>query len=753
LRVEHRFGEDPAMPGGGVFPARARRRRDARRGARVREALKWRPSDPGHFALRLAIRTGVALPVALALGTWTGNEQTALFAAFGCFATLLFVDFGGPRSVRLGAYLTLGVVCSALIALGTLCSRHAIAAAVVMFLVGFAVLFSGVLNGYIAAAASGTLLTFILPAMVPADAGDIGARLAGWWIALAVSIPATFVLFPARPRDRLRAAVAEAGRALAAYVRDATPEHEHPMSAALDELHERFASTPFRPTGPTGATGALAAMIDELDWLRGLVLRPASSGATLDPTPGELALRETSAQALLASAALVEGRSMQAPDRAAVAQGRERALEELIAQLEDPAVRDDDGRLASALARAWDVRVISYLTLELADRAVLAGGGTPDADGPRWLRFVRRQGVALAASGRLAVAHAGGGSVWFRNSLRGAIGLAIAVLIASEASVQHAFWVALGSLSVLRSSALNTGASIVQALLGTVVGIVAGGLLLVAIGSSDLWLWIVLPFAAMLAAYAPRAVSFAAGQAGFTVAVFVIFDLIAGAGWQVGLVRLQDVSLGFAISLLVGLLFWPRGAATVLRRSTAEALATSARYAEAAVDRLVTAAPAAPAAHRAIEAVGAEGRLDVAFRQRLSERQSDDMALVPVTRLISAATRLRGTGDALLTLADRIGDTPRPAAAHALVTNAHSLSGWYGALSGSVADRRAPPAPAPIDSALRPALLAAVREAAAAGSRDQLVGGTSVAWSALHLAYLERLEDRCAAAAADLASS
>ena len=36
-----------------------------------------------------------------------------------------------------------------------------------------------------------------------------------------------------------------------------------------------------------------------------------------------------------------------------------------------------------------------------------------------------------------------------------------------------------------------------------------------------------LPFATFLAAYAPRAISFAAGQAGFTVAVFVIFDLLA----------------------------------------------------------------------------------------------------------------------------------------------------------------------------------------------------------------------------------
>ena len=49
--------------------------------------------------------------------------------------------------------------------------------------------------------------------------------------------------------------------------------------AAVDELHERWAATPFRPTGPTGATGALATMIDEVDWLTGLALMPASIDA------------------------------------------------------------------------------------------------------------------------------------------------------------------------------------------------------------------------------------------------------------------------------------------------------------------------------------------------------------------------------------------------------------------------------------------------------------------------------------------
>ena len=186
--------------------------------------LRWRPSDPGHFALRQAVRTGIVMPLALALGSAMGDEQTALFAAFGAFAMLVFVDFGGPLAMRALAYLVLATVCSGLIAVGTLCSNAPALGAAVMLVVGFAILFSGVLNGYFAAAASAALLAFVLPAMVPGDASVIGARLGGWWIAAALAVPASLFLLAARPRDRVRAGVAEACRTLAAYVRAPTED-------------------------------------------------------------------------------------------------------------------------------------------------------------------------------------------------------------------------------------------------------------------------------------------------------------------------------------------------------------------------------------------------------------------------------------------------------------------------------------------------------------------------------------------------
>jgi len=652
--------------------------------------------------------------------------------------------------VRIAAYLTLAATASGLIAVGTICSEHPIAAAVAMLVIGFAVLFSGVVNGYLAASGSAVLLTFILPALVPADADAIGARIGGFWIAVALAVPAALFLFPARPRDRLRDGVAACCRALAAYVRHPSEDGAVVLNAAVEELHARFDATPFRPTGPTGATGALAAMIDEIDWLRGLAVAPAADHETIAPTPGEAALRELSADALLASATLVEGRLAELPDRDALERGRETVFEELIAQLEDPAVGDDDQRLWAAVARAWDVRVLSYLVLDLSSRAVLAGGGATGPDGARWMGFLRRQGVALAATERVAAAHVGADSVWFRNSLRGAVGLALAVLIAGETSLQHAFWVVLGSLSVLRSSALNTGSTIVQALVGTVVGILLGAVLLLIVGGSETINWIALPFAVFLAAYAPRAISFAAGQAGFTVAIFALFNLLAPTGRQIGLVRLEDVAIGFGISLGVGLLFWPRGAGSVLRRSLDEALVTGARFVQGVFERVAAVVPEAPVLALEAAADAADDRLDVALRQRLAERPSHDPRLATHTQMVSVATRLRGTALALKYLAQRLGALPRPDAALALRDDARLISAWYIALADGVSTRTPPPPPMPRTD-VRAQLVAAIRAARDGDDPDALFAAVAVAWAGLHLQQLRRLQERVVPAAEQLA--
>ena len=73
--------------------------------------LRWLGQrDRGFAALRRAARTAIIMPAMFALGDKViGNPQAATFAAFGSFAMLLLVDFGGPMAERLQAQAALAV--------------------------------------------------------------------------------------------------------------------------------------------------------------------------------------------------------------------------------------------------------------------------------------------------------------------------------------------------------------------------------------------------------------------------------------------------------------------------------------------------------------------------------------------------------------------------------------------------------------------------------------------------------------------
>ena len=136
----------------------------------------------------------------------------------------------------------------------------------------------------------------------------------------------------------------------------------------------------------------------------------------------------------------------------------------------------------------------------------------------------------LASAQERAGAHVERHSLWLQNSVRGAVGLGIAVLIADLSDVSHGFWVVLGTLSVLRSNALSTGQDVLRALLGTAVGFVIGAGIVVAVGTDTTLLWVLLPFAILLAGLAPATASFAAGQAAFTLTVLIVFNILAPGG-------------------------------------------------------------------------------------------------------------------------------------------------------------------------------------------------------------------------------
>jgi uncharacterized membrane protein YccC len=698
---------------------------------------------PDLAALKSAARAAIVMPAVFALADKViGQPQTSIFAAFGSFAMLVLVEFGGPWRARLLAYLGLACAGASFITLGTLCSRNPWLGAGAMAAVGFGTLFSGVISGYFAAATTGALLTFVLPVTIPAPNSAIPDRLEGWGLAVGAGICAVMLFWPPRRRADLEREAAGTLRAVAEFLdadRERVAELAPLAREAVDALGRRFLGTQHRPTGPTGPTAALASLPDELDWLLSF-LAPSAELRALELACGEDAEAMVAAAAVLrVSAERLEGGDGR-PDFARLDAARDAVARALVRRLPELPTDTPAGVVPQALEPPFRIRAATYSARQVGGYALLAtGSDAPELDHRDLAQPPLR--ASLEATEQLAVEHASVGSVWFQNSVRGAAGLALAVYIAQRTGLQHGFWVVLGTLSVLRSNALGTGWSILSALAGTAVGIVIGALLVIAIGTHEAVLWGVLPVAVLLAAYAPRAISFAAGQAGFTVVLFVLFNIIQPVGWRVGVVRVEDVAIGFAISLGVGLLFWPHGAGALLREDLAVAYARGADYVVATARQLFEGEDSVEAARAARAADAALHRLDDAFRQYLAERSATALDVEDVAALVGGASRVRRAAQSLRSLASMADGKARlERCGENLDRELHALQSWYVALGYALVNDRPVPPPHIRDAEGSSRLLACVRDAARGRDQATVKAALVLLWASQHLDNLWRLE-------------
>ena len=728
--------------------------------------LEWFAArDRGFSALRRACRTAIVMPIMFAIGqNVIGSADVAVFAAFGAFSMLLLVDFGGPMRARLEAMAALIVTGAVFITLGTIASGNPWIAALAMLIVGFAVLFAGVISSVLAGASFSLLLSFILPVCFIGPTSSVPDRLLGWTMSGIVALVAIRVLWPAPEHDPLRGNLRETCQALAdrlttesAFLRggEGAPteversEAVNRANAAAEALHTRFLATPYRPTGLSTSARLLLRLVDELGWLRA-VLQADHMRSTGQVRTAVCNLKLAAGETLARSAAmLAPGESSR--EGLSDALGR---LHEALEQLERdvtvdlPQSRFADTGIVTALEPSFRAREVGFATSLIGHNVKRINVAEHRG---WWDRLLGHQpdGVVtpwLAARQRAAT-HLERHSVWLHNSIRGAIALSVAVFVANETGLQHSFWVVLGTLSVLRSNALNTGQFAVRGILGTVAGFVIGAAILKLIGTSVVLLWVLLPVAILCAGLAPAVISFAAGQAAFTITLVILFNIIQPAGWSVGLVRLEDVSLGCAVSLVVGLLFWPRGAAAALRKTLAIAYRDSAEYLERAVEfglaRHNLGEPIPPARSGDwLQAAAAYRRLDDALRTYLSERGAKPVPFAAITGLVSGVTALRIAGTALLELwrYDDGQSNEDSANAQAEVRAAgERIRQWYDELGAGIAGgAEIPPALEP-DAAANTRLVEALQRDLAAGSGNHNPTVVRMIWTADHLDAMRRL--------------
>ncbi len=735
------------------------------------KVIDWlRTHDRGFMALRRAGRAALVMPAMFAIGDKViGNPTVATFAAFGSFAMLLLVDFSGSIRDRLEAEATLAVVCCALICLATVASRNAWLAAVSMAVIAFAVLFAGVVSSVLVSATTPLLLAFILPVTLKGPVSSIPDRIAGWGLASVAALFAIALLWPAPAHDPIRGIAVKACRALAkrlhadvAYAAGGgTPELEADRQAAIAEadaavqaLETGFFATPFRPTGLSTSTRALVRLVDELRWLNTIVLRSMPTTLAMPVAPYVRAVKTRAAAALQDAASVLEepSRSSEALDK---------ALSELHGALDEleeattthlPAIAGHDGRQAHEVVTSLDpsfrAQELSFVVAQIATNIEFAAAAERRSLIDRLLgRQPAGFSGALSAARERAESHFNRQSLWLRNSIRGAVGLGLAVLVADLTDLQHGFWVGLGALSVLRSSALNTGQDIVRALLGTAAGFVVGAALVTLIGNNTALLWALLPVVVLFAGLAPAAISFAAGQAAFTLTLFFLFNIIVPVGWKIGLVRIEDVAIGCAVSLVVGVMFWPRGAAAALGKALSEAYADSVAYLSSAVAYGVGRCDASGPSHEkpeaeALRAAAAARRLDTTFRGYLAERGAKPVPLANVTRLATGVIGLRLAADAVIDLwdGDDGGAGDRAGARFELVRRADRLNGWYDGFAASLAGVGTVPEPLPEDDGADERLAETVGQDLRDADGQGTATGVRVIWTGDHLDAARRLQ-------------
>ena len=682
------------------------------------DVVEWyRAKDPDLLVLKRSVRAAVIMPLVFAIGHVAfSSPQVALFGAFGSFALLLLVEFTGRPQTRLVSYGGLFLVGACFIALGTFVSTNKVAAVVTMGLVGFAVLFTGIVVPQIATATTAALLTFVLSVAVAQPVSAIGPRLLGWTLAGAFCITACILVWPPPWHDNLRRRLAAAVSAVARLA-DARSRGEDDDQAYADvatelkRLREQFSGTPYPPTGAASGAVALSMLVGRVEWVAGNTAMVQGEHSSTEPRRA-MEVTEKVAETLHQTAALIcdgEGHPVQDPARIEAVRESTKRLDELInAEIEadenvltqsemaappgsePPAEFVQDMNLASSLDPGFHARSLGIATELVADAALEAAGAKAV--------IVRRLAVADESGSRLLghrlLSYLSVRSVWFRNAVRGAVGLALAVTVVEITDVSHGFWVVLGTLSVLRSNALGTGATALRAIGGTAVGVLAGSALMIGIGDHSVLLWVLLPVVVLLSGMAPAMVSFAAGQAGFTLVVIILFNIIQPTGWKVGLTRIEDVAIGCGVSIVVGFLFWPRGATAALGRALSTAFAASSGYLADAVERLtstrrqVDTETSEQASHRAYLL------LDDAFRQFFAERGAKVVSVETISRLFTGSNRLRLAAFTLATLPVRPPAAGQPevesvAVAEAVLRDCYASSHrWYEQFAELLADRR-----------------------------------------------------------------
>ncbi|WP_329213228.1 FUSC family protein [Streptomyces sp. NBC_01485] len=501
---------------------------------------------------------------------------TALYALFAPIALGVLSPVPGSGRRRALTVLLALPVAAALTSLGTALAVQTWSAVAGMLFVAFVLTFGAVCGPRPAGTAPGLQLFYILACFPPFAPETLPQRLTGVAVGVTLLVVCELVVLPDRPessyRDRIADTLDLAARAAGSVIR--TGRGPEPGLAVRLRAAGRGLRFSHQPSGarPTGAGRTDRALAQAGSATRRLVDQLAAL-TEMPPAPTDLA-----SQDLLRGTAAACAETARSLRRTRPATGPE-LIEEMIAQFLAAREAASTGRTPAphqVLLRQSTVLTIAVSAVTVRTAVALAFGGRRPVHGlPReqfWYARTPTVGLfVIRLAGNLTRR-----SVVFQNALRTALGLALARLVAGSLDLSHGFWVLLTVLTLGRTTAGATWSAVRAAVVGTLAGALAAGLLLIGAGqATEVYAYLLVPV--MLLAFTVGPLEGPAWAQGlFTLVVSVAFAQIAPVTWRLAEMRVVDVLTGSAVGLLCGVLAWPSGARAETRRSMTALLRAAA---------------------------------------------------------------------------------------------------------------------------------------------------------------------------------
>jgi uncharacterized membrane protein YccC len=501
------------------------------------EVVRPKPAPvPWPQMIRAALAICVPLSVALALGDRTLGVLPAMGGILGTMA-----DTGGPYLSRVKRVATAAVFGGAVgLAIGSAVHGHGwLAVAALVVVAGV----SGVLSAF-GDIGSATGLQLLVYSSL--GTGPIGALRPAWHTAAGFLLGVLWALILILP----------------GWLRSPYAQEQRDVAAVYDAVAELL-----RAVGTDRFTARRQALTSALNTAYDEVLTARSTALGLNRNRMRLGAA-LNVSHLLAEAAVACGMAGTRPPPLVV---------DVVSRLAD-AIRN--GTPPPMIPPPWDDSPAA-LTLRdaMADAARAlstdfrpAEAAEPSPRAGPWRRI-------RTLVGRLTDEFARGRLIrLFTLRLMACMG--VAGVVSEVLPLQRSYWVPLTVAIVLKPDYGSVFARALQRGIGTVVGAVAGAVLLVLVHGT----WLLIPFA-VLAALLPygRSRNYGLLATFLTPLVVVLIDLLNPVGWRLAEDRLIDTLIGCAIVVVVGFAPWPMSWYAHLPRQYAQTALDVCAYLEEAL--------------------------------------------------------------------------------------------------------------------------------------------------------------------------